>query len=219
MSFSIQAIQQQLQQQLPGPEAQYKMAHVVRQNYLDLKPDVPVNARIACVLALLYPKLEEDMHIVLIERISSNPKDRHKGQVSFPGGRYEDEDGTFERGALREAQEEVGVDPDRISILGPLTELYIPVSNFKVYPFVGYVDERPSFRPQLSEVKQIIEVPIEHLTNPATRQFTNIRINEQITLNRVPFYNVQGKIVWGATAMILSELITVLHASRHRSKS
>lgn len=202
----IQHIKLRFEQPLPGRAAQYKMAHSVRQS----PRSAPENARIACVLALLYP-IEEAWHLVLIQRISNNnPNDRHKGQISFPGGQLEPDDPTLADGALREAKEEVGVDPAKVELLGQLTELYIPVSNFKVYPFAGVTYERPNFRPQLSEVHEILEIPLSDLINPDNQQLTNIRIDEHITLKRVPYYNVADKIVWGATAMMLSEFLEMV---------
>ena len=204
MSF-INQLKHQLNQPLPGPEAQYKMAHAVRHSY----PPPPPTATIACVLALLYPK-ELDWHTVLIQRIVNDRHDRHSGQISFPGGRYETSDGSYENGALREAEEEVGLDPQQVEIIGQLTDLYIPVSNFLVYPFVGISQQEQQFVPQPTEVQGILEVPIPHLLHKETIQTTNLRLSNQLTLQNVPFYNVQGKIVWGATAMMLSELLEIL---------
>ena len=190
---------------LPGKPAQYKMAHAIRRNY----PSPPEDARIACVLALLYPR-KDDMHIVLIERKSNNKNDRHSGQISFPGGKYEDSDGTYVRGALREAEEEVGIHSSDVKVIGQLTDLYIPVSNFIVYPFVGYMDYTPDFVPQPTEVNSILEIPLSHLGNPKTIEYTDLKLSPQITLKKVPYYNVHGHIVWGATAMILSEFLEVV---------
>ncbi|MEM9917107.1 MAG: CoA pyrophosphatase [Bacteroidota bacterium] len=203
-STFIQQLQRSMSQPLPGPEAHYKMAHVGR----NLAPKVPSNARIACVLQLLYP-VDRDWHIVLIERQSSNRNDRHSGQISFPGGGYEASDETLVNGALREAWEEVGVEPKKVSVLGALTELYIPVSNFLVHPFLGYTTERPDFRRQESEVRSILEVPLSWLQNPESVQKTDLPINKQLVLKDVPHFNVKGHIVWGATAMMLSELLEI----------
>jgi 8-oxo-dGTP pyrophosphatase MutT (NUDIX family) len=205
MQDLIHKIQSGLQQPLPGIAAHNKMAHAARQT----KFDVPTNARQASVLALLYPKLEE-WHIVLIERTSRNPNDQHKGQISFPGGSHDASDPDFKFTALREAEEEVGVDPNDIQILGELTDLYIPVSNFNVNPFVGFMEYTPSFIPQESEVASILEVPFQRFISPNIRQKTNINITPQITLKEVPYFNIDNKVLWGATAMMMSELIDIV---------
>ncbi|MEL6924736.1 MAG: CoA pyrophosphatase [Bacteroidota bacterium] len=211
MQELVQQLTQQLQQELPGREAQYKMAHGIRHNYRE----VPDDARQACVLALLYP-IDGVEHIVLIQRVSNdNPNDRHRGQISFPGGKLEESDSSLEAGALREAQEEVNADPEKIQLIGKLTELYIPVSNFLVHPFVGYSSERPDFQPQLSEVADILEVPLRDLLNPDNLSMRDIRIDKHITLKRVPYFDIQNQVIWGATAMMLSELLTLLRAIRN----
>ena len=190
---------------LPGRAAQIKMAPSVAREFAPA-----TDARIACVLALLYPK-NSDWHIVLIERMSSkNKNDRHSGQISFPGGGYEDSDGLLTRAALREAEEEVGVFSKDISIIGQLSDMYIPVSNFLVHPFVGYMDYAPNFIPQPSEVKDILEIPIPKLKDPSTVQVTDLKIPEGFTIKNVPYYSLNGHIVWGATAMMLSEFLEVV---------
>ncbi len=201
----IQNLKYQLSQVLPGRPAQYKMAFSKRANY----PPPPLDAKIACVLSLLYPK-DGEWHIVLIERMSTNKNDRHSGQISFPGGGLESSDASLEAGALREANEEVGVNADHIELLGKLTDIYIPVSNFLVHPFVGKLDYTPQFIPQQSEVKSILEVPLSLLNDPKTIQKTEIKISTNTTLKNVPYYNIQNHVVWGATAMMLSEFLTVL---------
>ncbi len=199
----IERLSDRLHGPLPGPAAQYRMAHVGRRH----APTPPPEARLAGVLALLYPKGHE-WHLVLIERIT-NQKDRHSGQISFPGGRHEEQDHTLEHTALREAEEEIGVAADSIEVLGSLTELYIPVSNYRVQPYVGFVDYAPRFSPQASEVAAILEVPFRVFSLTETIRHTNLQVAENLVLQRVPHYFVGGKIVWGATAMMLSELVAL----------
>jgi len=194
-----------IKQPLPGPAAQFKMAHVVRQQ----NQTIPENVRIACTLVLLYPKNDE-WHLVLIQRTSNNPNDRHGGQISFPGGQQEESDASLGATAIREAEEEIGADPSKITLIGQLTSLFISVSNFNVYPFVGYTNERPSFKLQESEVQAILEVPLSVLQDKMTRQLTNIKISERITLKNVPYFNIEGQVVWGATAMMLSEFLEAI---------
>ena len=201
----ISILEENLQAGLPGREVQYQMAHVIRRRY----EPAPPNARKAGVVALFYPKAS-GWHIVLIERNSSHPDDRHGGQISFPGGKFEEGDRNLADTALREAHEEVGVDPSTVTLIGELTELYIPVSNFLVKPYVGYTTITPEFRPQLSEVRAIVEAPVELLRKPEARQVTDLQLAENITLRKVPYFNVEDRIVWGATAMMLNELLEVM---------
>ncbi len=200
----IEALSDQLQLGLPGQEAQFRMAHIVRQQ----ATPPPEHARQAGVMALLYPK-RASWHLVFIERQPHHGHDRHAGQISFPGGKYESTDASLQQTALRETEEEVGVPAPSVEVLGKLTELYIPVSNFQVHPYVGFTDSRPAFVPDTEEVSAILEVPFEHLARPATRRTTDLQLATNITLRGVPYFDVAGKILWGATAMMVSELLAV----------
>ncbi|MBR9919890.1 MAG: CoA pyrophosphatase [Bacteroidetes bacterium] len=195
-----------LQNPLPGVEKQYEMAHAVRNPAYSTPPD----ARQAGVMALFYPK-QEDWHLVLIERTSRNPNDRHGGQVSFPGGKHEPEDQDLRQTALRETEEEIGVGAKDIEVLGKLTELYIPVSHFQVHPYVGLLPYQASFDPQEEEVESILEVPVNHLLDPKRRLTTDLKVRENMILKRVPYFELEDKIVWGATAMMLNELIHIIN--------
>lgn len=205
MDTFIAHLQHRLQQPLPGQEAQFRLAHAAR--YTAAPP--PDNARKAGVLVLFFPK-DEAWHIVLIERESSNPNDRHSGQVSFPGGQYDPQDPDYQYTALREAWEEVSAPMQQIRVLGALTELYIPVSNFLVHPYVGWLPERPNFAPQLSEVRAILETPFADVQKPESLRTTDLELSQGLRLRNVPYFDLHGRIVWGATAMILSELLEVV---------
>lgn len=202
----IRKLAQKLPEGLPGRKAQLKMAaHTARAEQLAAPPE----ASRAGVLALLYPKYSA-WHIVLIERGSANAKDRHRGQISFPGGRFEPQDKHLANTALREAEEEVGVDAGQVELIGGLTDLYIPVSNFRVDPYVGYTKFTPRFRPQESEVNDILEVPVEELIHPGNLKYKDLTIREGFTIPNVPYFDLLGKTVWGATAMMLSELVELI---------
>lgn len=200
----IKELQRKLQQPLPGQPAQLKMAPSSRRKYMT----APEGVRRAGVMATLFPKNEE-WHVVLIER-NKNDRDSHGGQISFPGGKAEPEDGTMLKTALRETEEEVGILQKEINVLGSLSEVYIPVSNFNVYPFVGFLDFQPDYIIQEEEVFKVLEIPISHFQNEEVKQTTDIPINKYLTLKNVPYYEVENQILWGATAMMMSELVEVI---------
>jgi 8-oxo-dGTP pyrophosphatase MutT (NUDIX family) len=193
---------------LPGPDAQYAMAHGFRRPYAQ----APADARQAGVMALFYPG-EQQMELALIKRASSNPNDRHGGQIGFPGGKFEQKDRNLQDTALRETEEEIGVPSQDIEVLGKLTNLFIPVSHFQVHPYVGIIDYRPTFQPQWEEVEAVLEVPVPHLFEAERRKTTHLKVGNGITLKDVPYFDLRDKIVWGATAMMLNELIQVLSTS------
>ncbi len=201
MQSFIDELTDKLKKPLPGAEAQYQMAHVARRTYVP----APHDARLAGVLVLFYP-VGNAWNLVFIERTSGNPNDRHSGQISFPGGQYDPNDGTLEQTALREAHEEIGVPPETVTLAGALTELYIPVSNFLVHPVVGFTGSKPDFVPQADEVAAILESPFDRFLQPDTVKMTDIRVMQNVTLRNVPYFDVSGKVIWGATAMILGEL-------------
>lgn len=209
MDAFVDTLRTRLSGPLPGRDAQYKMASIRRLQELQPHAAPPDSATVACVLNLLYQQ-DSAWHTVLIVR-TANPRDRHSGQVSFPGGRWESGDGSLANVALREAEEEVGVPKQQVEILGQLTELYIPVSNFLVHPFVGLL-HGPSvqFRPQPGEVEKILTPPLSVFRSSESRKTTDIRINQDIALENVPYFEVDGRVVWGATAMIMNEFLELL---------
>lgn len=174
------------------------------------KGDVPTTAKKAAVLLLLYPGVSDgEQQLVLIKRIDQNRADHHRGQISLPGGRYEplDEDLSFT--ALREANEEVGVHQHNVELIGSLTNLYVPVSNYLIHPYLGVTTEKPIFKAQPSEVSEIIETPLHLLQDPAVRKIGEILTPSQYVLKDVPYFDIFGHVVWGATAMILNEFLNL----------
>ncbi len=204
----IEQLRARLKGPLPGRTAQYRMAAARRLEELNALPAIPADARIGCVLALLYQQVD-GWHTVLIRR-ATNPHDRHSGQVSFPGGRWEEGDGNLVDAALRETEEEIGVPTHTVEILGRLTELYIPVSHFLVYPFVGVLREPVPFQPQVEEVAGILTPALQVFCSAEHRKVMDIPIGPNAMLPQTPYFDVDGHIVWGATAMILSEFVEVL---------
>lgn len=189
---------------LPGAEAQYSMAPPMR----GASAGPPSTARQASVMALLYP-IESSWHLLFIQRTSPK-RDRHAGQISFPGGSVDPGDESAAATALRETEEEVGIPRERISLLGALTPLYIPVSNFLVDPFVGYLPERPVFTPQETEVARILELPLADFLAPTARRTGTRKLSNGINLPETPYWHIQGEEIWGATSMMTAELVALL---------
>lgn len=188
---------------LPGSFAHDKMASETR---LKLKmPSPNERTRESAVLILFYPS-ENQIFIPLILRPQYDGV--HGGQMAFPGGRAEKEDENLIRTALREAQEEIGVRVSDVTILGKLTKLYIPPSNFYVQPVVGYMSRKPEFFPDPREVDKVIEISLSDIHNPKIigRKLLNVRGVEIDT----PFYDILETTVWGATAMMIAELLMVI---------
>ena len=176
-----------IEESLPGREVQYLMSPVRREARLYY--DSPEHARQAAVLALLMPQ-NGQWHISFIKR-PSHPKDKHSGQISFPGGGIETRDESIEDCALRETEEEIGVKRDQIHLLGPLTKLYVYASNNMVHPFVGYIDKEYEFVPQQSEVDEIITVPLSYFLDPTIIKTTDLEIRGY-QLKDVPYYDLNG---------------------------
>ncbi|MBX2816474.1 MAG: CoA pyrophosphatase [Saprospiraceae bacterium] len=187
---------------LPGEQAHQEVSPPGRLDYQ--KPD---NPRQAAVLIAIHP-FEGNQHIILIERVTKK-SDIHSGQISLPGGKFELDDLDLEQCALREAEEEVGLDPHLVQMVGPLSPLYIPVSNFEVFPFVGYCEEPLKLTPQYSEVAAIHRIALQDLLESDAKQKDH-QVRPDVILPDIWHFDVGGLFVWGATAMILNELRWVL---------
>lgn len=190
-----------LNSSLPGMDAQYKLVPPGR-----ARPDLAEikhtrNPRLAGVLTLFYP-INEIPHVVLMKR--NTYPGVHSGQISFPGGQHEEFDRDMIATALREAEEEVGVDGESIEVLGSLTEVYIPPSNFLVEPVVAVKKDRPLFKADKTEVQSIIEVPFSAFFE--VQNFKETKVQARDYTLKVPAYHVHNEIIWGATAMMISEL-------------
>lgn len=212
----ISQLKERLGEPLPGIKAQLKMTNTKigvyeqnKQKYLEASKE----AKKACVMILLFQK-EEVWHTALMQRPESPYP--HSKQISLPGGGLEEQDDTLEAGALRETEEEFGIPAQNIQTLGRLSELYIPVSGYLVHPFVGYLKEAPTYTPDPNEVDEIIEVKVEDLLNPALRKHKDITTSSGHHLRDVLYFDLNDKVVWGATAMMLSEFVTILESlDRH----
>lgn len=197
-------LKERLEQSLPGIIAQQRMASSIRQT-LRLKANPDAYTRQSAVLILLYPS-NGIVHVPLILR----PVYRgvHSGQVGFPGGRAEESDKDLIATALREAQEEIGIQPESVEIVGLLSPLFVPASNFIINPVVGATSVRPAFVPDPREVDTLLEVPLDELRDVNKIGEKEISVGD-ISV-RAPYYDLQGQTVWGATAMVLSEFLVVL---------
>jgi 8-oxo-dGTP pyrophosphatase MutT (NUDIX family) len=173
----------------------------------------PYGARRAAVIAPLY-RHEGRWHVLLTVR--STRLANHSGQISLPGGAVEPGEAS-RTAALRELEEELGIEPRRLQVAGELSSVYVLASNFLVNPWIGFLRRRPLVRPNLAEVSRVLEVPLEDLTHPASRGAAII--TRGALRFRAPHYAWQGHRIWGGTAMILSELITVLRQASAGSTS
>ncbi len=192
---------------LPGEAIQFKMAPVERLKELKEQARLKQNARKAGVMALFYPSKANETHLILILR--KTYKGVHSAQVGFPGGKIEPEDDSLEEAALRETEEEVGVSRKVITVLKELTEIYIPPSNFFVQPFLGVTGNTPTFIPQDDEVEALIEVPLSLFMDDSTLITKKITTSYATNID-VPAFLLNDHVVWGATAMMLSEVRELL---------
>ncbi|MFA9188084.1 CoA pyrophosphatase [Flavobacterium magnesitis] len=172
---------------------------------MNLKDNIP---REAAVTMLFYPKNNET-HLVLIVRNSYNGI--HSAQIAFPGGKIEAEDADYSATALRETEEEIGVSRDKIEIVKAFSSVFIPPSNFMVYPFLGICKEEIDFIPDAIEVASVIELPLAVFRNDSILTIENLSTS-YASFIEVPAFKIDDHIVWGATAMMLSELRDVLNA-------
>jgi 8-oxo-dGTP pyrophosphatase MutT (NUDIX family) len=201
------AVRERLSRPLPGLAAQLRMAPRPRPGWDPYA--LPDGLRAAAGLILLYP---HDGAVQLLLTLRGSTLRHHTGQVSLPGGRVDDGE-SIEAAALREADEEVGVAPDAVEILGRLTPLHVPVSRHLLHPVVAVATVRPAFRLAEPEVERLIEVPLARLRAPevvAWEQRRRERPPGEGQLMDVPYFDVGGAKVWGATAMILAEFLAVM---------
>ncbi len=189
---------------LPGTDVQWQMASSDR--FVKNFPRIPgKDVRIAAVLILLYPD-SESVHTVLMQRPDYNGV--HGGQISFPGGKEEPGDENVIQTALREAYEETGLDPVKLDVIGTLTPLFIPVSNMIVTPVIGWLNEKPSFNHKPEEVLFLIDVDLKKLLDPSIVKLKPFEIRGEML--EVKYFDYDTNTIWGATAMILHELLIII---------
>lgn len=197
----VDRLSKRLQEPLPGRRAQELMApKPINERRFEEDPNSP--ARPGGVMVLLYPENDE-IYLPLTKR--PEYAGAHSGQVSFPGGKVEKMDRDIIHTALRETQEEIGVANDSIEIIGQLSELFIVASNFKVYPSVGVLKYKPDFIPDTREVTHVLTPSLTELRDLERRSTKTMHFPPYSIES--PYFDVEGEVVWGATAMIISELI------------
>lgn len=192
---------------LPGLQSQLKMSPPYRMELIELQKQLIPQSKKAGVMALFYPNENQVTHLILILR--KTYKGVHSAQVGFPGGKVELDDLSLEHTALRETYEEVGVPIEDVNVLKALTEVYIPPSNYTVYPFLGITHKTPKFIKQWDEVEDLIEVSLSDFLNDERQinEFIMNTLNEKVS---VPGFYFNQHLVWGATAMMLSEVKDLL---------
>ena len=194
-----------LKEPLPGEEAQLIMGSGIRMEELRFMI-MDETTKKSGVLILLYPN-KNTIYSSLILRPKYNGT--HSGQVALPGGKFEKTDTDITYTALRETFEEIGVDSNSVNVIGQLTKLFIPPSNYVVFPIVGFVKEKPVFIPDKDEVVRVIEYPITALLDKKNIRTKKFKVRDDITFT-APYFSIRRNIVWGATAMILSEFSEIL---------
>ena len=197
----IDFLKQRLEKPLPGQNAQLRMAPTPLSEGPARELEAPPNAKNSSVLILLFPNEERELELILTLR---NKDIDHGGQISLPGGRSDEEESYIET-ALREAEEEVGIKPESVQILGILSDLYVSNSNNLVKPVVAYMPEKPELKTNPAEVEEAFTVEVKSLA--AKKNLTVENWDLQKYSYEVPYWDVHEVPLWGATAMILNEFL------------
>ncbi|PKP34362.1 MAG: CoA pyrophosphatase [Bacteroidetes bacterium HGW-Bacteroidetes-15] len=196
----VKSLKINLAKDLPGLSSQLKMAPALRD-----RPEFPKSPNSAtknsAVLISIFPD-NKCAKTILIKRTVY--KGVHSGQISFPGGKADDSDVNLIETALREAEEEVGINPSEVEVLGTLTSLFIPVSNILVVPVVGVIPKPKKLHLNLQEVEYTISVDLMQFKDIRNISVKTISVNS-LSIS-APYYSVENEVVWGATAMLISEL-------------
>lgn len=192
---------------VPGVEFQKTVAPY-RKSIQDIDL-TSLNPRKASICLLIYP-VGSSYNSVLIER--SEYEGVHSKQIAFPGGEWESSDLSPWHAAIRETEEEIGIVASEINCISPLTNIFIPPSNFEVHPFIGALNYRPEFKKNDREVSEIIEYPLDTLLDPSILKTTTIKLPSGLHL-KTPYFDINSKVVWGATAMVLMEFKEILEGA------
>ncbi|MCB0398704.1 MAG: CoA pyrophosphatase [Winogradskyella sp.] len=193
--------------ELFGEQSHAKMSPPYRLELAERMKEKAKTAKTAGVMALFYPNQNAETHLVLILR--KTYKGVHSNQVGFPGGKYEKSDKDLMITALRETEEEVGVPMNKVNVIKTISPLYIPPSNFMVHPYLGLLDTTPNFIKQDDEVEDILEIHIQDFLDERNVITTSVPTSFNVRVD-VPAFQLNGHIVWGATAMMLGEIKDLL---------
>jgi 8-oxo-dGTP pyrophosphatase MutT (NUDIX family) len=188
------------------PDAQQRMAPFKLGDRSQALQEDP-NPRLSAVMILIYSK-NNDAHLALIERPVYDGV--HSGQIAFPGGKKDPSDKNLQITALRELEEEIGITSENIKVLGQISKVYIPPSQFLVTPFVGILTGEPNFKKDDFEVKSIIELPLKMLFDHSIIKTGTVPVGNRNMKMKAPYFDVYGHKVWGATAIMLSEFKAIL---------
>jgi len=207
MELTKEYIKRKLAAPLPGIDSHIKMAPAHRVEQLADYHIGIKQARKSAVLILFYGE-GENLRMIVIRR--SNYVGVHGGQIAFPGGRYEEEDGDVRITALREIEEEIGISRDKIEVLGRLSDIYVSPSNFLISVFVGYLNEKPVYTIQEREVAEVIEIPfVEFFKSDLIKQ-KEFLVSSTNEASKAPYFDVTNAEIWGASAMVIHELLDIL---------
>ncbi len=204
ISFITQ-LKNRLQQPLPGEDVQFKMSPIGRPKLKELSLDT-YKPKKSAVMILLFPHEETIKTVFIVRPVYQGV---HSGQVAFPGGKFDEIDTDLKQTALRETHEEIGIMPESIEVIGNLTNVYISPSNFLVTPYIGYINKQPKFIPDTQEVEQIVTYNLLELNNTTIKSEKLIKLSMGFEI-QAPYYNIAGHTVWGATAMMISELNAII---------
>ncbi len=207
LDFIVDRINKSLLKGLPGEVAHIKLAPQHRKPASEYLSHVQ-NYKTGCVVSLIVKNNNDEWCLLLMERVS-HEKDVHSNQISFPGGKFEEDDETFFDAALRELGEELGVNPELINLISPLTELYIPPSNFLVKPFLCFSNYQLTYNPNKSEVRSFMEIPLSFFLEESNVIQGGFKSARGYDVN-APFYEYNSHKIWGATAMMIAEIVDLL---------
>ena len=205
--MQLDLLKHKLSGDLPGTKSHLKMSPANRTEELLALSSVTFKPRLSAVLIIFFHEGEQ-LKIIFIRR--SEYVGIHSGQIAFPGGRYEEEDKDLRTTALREVEEEIGITADSIEILGQLSDLYVPPSNFLVRTFVGYTRERPHYVIDAREVQEVLEFDFDVFQPESVVKSMDFQAHNINQIIKAPCYEINGTFIWGATAMILTELLDLI---------
>jgi 8-oxo-dGTP pyrophosphatase MutT (NUDIX family) len=206
---NIPDLLQHISERIKGPLPAKEALKMMFPNIKAMPEKLPETVRLSAVMLLLYRE-EETWHLLAIRRTEDGHA--HSGQIGFPGGRKEESDESMLQTALRETYEEIGIAADQIQVLGALSPVYVVVSNFNVFPFVGYLPDSVSFRLSPNEVQAVLKIPLNELFAQETKVLTEVVSPAFPEIRRkVNAYKVMDEvIIWGASAIMIAELELLL---------